>query len=73
MVRNAKIGLITGIVGIVFQISALIFSVYNIITVPEYREKFNSLYEQMYGTPVDDSINDILDQLGVSEVEGGIL
>ena len=73
MVRNAKIGLISGIVGVVIQISVLGISVYNIITVPEYREKFNSLYEQMYGVPVDESITDILDQLGVSDTEGGIL
>ena len=73
MERNAKIGLVTGIVGVVFQIGALIISVYNIINVPEYREKFNTLYEQMYGVPVDDSINDMLDQLGVSELEGEIL
>ena len=73
MTRNAKIGFIAGIVGIVFQLGALVFSVYNIITVPEYREKFNALYEQMYGVPADESINDILEQLGVSEVEGGIL
>ena len=73
MERNARIGLVTGIVGVVIQIGALVFSVYNIINVPEYREKFNDLYEQMYGVPVDDSINDILDQLGVSELEGEII
>lgn len=73
MERNAKIGLITGIVGVVFQLSTLTVSVYNIINVPEYREQFNSLYEQMYGVPVDESITDFLDQLGVSDTEGGIL
>lgn len=73
MERNAKIGLITGIVGVVFQLSTLTVSVYNIINVPEYREQFNSLYEQMYGAPVDDSITEFLDQLGVSNTEGGIL
>lgn len=73
MERNAKIGLITGIVGVAFQLSTLTVSVYNIINVPEYREQFNSLYEQMYGAPVDDSITEFLDQLGVSNTEGGIL
>lgn len=73
MEKNAKIGLITGIIGIVFQISALTISVYNIIHVPEFREQFNSLYEQMYGEPVDDSINEMLDEMGFPSEEGGIL
>ena len=73
MEKNAKIGLITGTIGIVLQISVLAFSVYNIIHVPEFREQFNSLYEQMYGEPVDDSINDILDQMGLPSSEGEIL
>ena len=73
MERNAKFGLIAGIVGIVFQLSTLTIGVYNIINVPEFREQFNSLYEQMYGAPVDDSINDFLDQLQFSDTEGGIL
>ena len=73
MERNAKFGLVAGIIGIVLQISTLIVGVYNIINVPEYREQFNSLYEQMYGAPADDSINDLLDQLQFSDMEGGIL
>lgn len=73
MEKNAKIGLITGTIGIVLQISLLGFSIYNVIHVPEFREQFNSLYEQMYGEPVDDSINDMLDQMGLPSEEGGIL
>ena len=73
MERNAKFGLVAGIIGIVFQLSTLTIGVYNIINVPEFREQFNSLYEQMYGAPVDDSINDFLDQLQFSDMEGGIL
>ena len=73
MEKNAKIGLITGIIGIVFQISALTISVYNIIHVPEFREQFNSLYEQMYGEPIDDSINEMLNEMGLPSEEGGIL
>ena len=73
MERNAKFGLVAGIIGVVFQISTLAIGVYNIINVPEFREQFNSLYEQMYGAPVDDSINDFLDQLQFSDMEGGIL
>lgn len=73
MEKNAAIGLVTGCVAIVIQIFSLIFSVYNIINVPEYRELFNSMYEQMYGEPVDESITDMLDQLGGSSQEGGFL
>ena len=73
MERNAKFGLVAGIIGIVFQLTTITVSVYNIINVPEYRENFNSLYEQIYGAPVDDSINNLLDQLQFSNTEGGIL
>ena len=73
MEKNARIGLATGIIGITLQLSLLTVSVNKIIHVPEFREQFNSLYEQMYGVPVDDSINDILDQTGLPSQEGGIL
>ncbi len=73
MEKNASIGLAAGTIGIVLQISMLIFSVYNVIHVPEFREQFNSLYEQMYGEPVDDSINEILDEMGLPDTEGGFL
>ena len=73
MEKNATIGLACGCVAIVIQIASFVFSVYNIINVPEYRELFNSMYEQMYGEPVDESITDMLDNLGVSSPEGGLL
>ena len=73
MEKNAVIGLTTGIIGIVLQISVLGFSVYSVIHVPELREQFNSLYEQMYGEPIDDSINEMLNEMGLPSEEGGIL
>ena len=73
MEKNAKIGLATGIIGVVLQIFLLGFSIYNIIHVPEFREQFNSIYEQMYGEPMDDSINEMLEELGLPSSEGGIL
>lgn len=73
MEKNARIGLITGTIGITLQISILAFSVYNIIHIPEFREQFNSIYEQMYGEPMDDSINELLDKMGIPSSEGGIL
>ena len=72
MEKNAIIGITTGCIAVVLQIFSLIFSVYNIINVPEYRELFNSMYEQMYGEPVDESITDMLDELGVSSQEGDL-
>lgn len=73
MEKNSIIGLACGCIAIVIQISTFVFGVYNIINVPEYRELFNSMYEQMYGEPVDESITDILDGLGASSPEGGLL
>ena len=73
MEKNAIIGITTGCLAIVIQICSLAFSVYNIINVPEYRELFNSMYEQIYGEPVDESITDMLDELGVSSQEGDLL
>ncbi|MBR5597306.1 MAG: hypothetical protein IKW30_07860 [Lachnospiraceae bacterium] len=73
MEKNAKIGLATGIIAIVLQLGVLVFSIYNVIYVPEFREQFNSMYEQIYGVPADESIQDILDQLGIPDTEGGIL
>ena len=73
MEKSAVIGMAAGIIGIVLQIGAFIFSIYSVIHVPEFREQFNSLYEEMYGEPMDDSINEILDNWGFPSTEGGIL
>lgn len=73
MEKAAFIGFTTGMIGIVIQISVLAASVYNIIYVPEYREQFNSLYEQMYGEPINDSINEFLDQMALPDSQGGLL
>ena len=73
MEKNARIGFITGIIGIILQISGLAFSIYNIIYVPEFREQFNTLYEQLNGEPLDDSINELLDEMGLPSAEGEFL
>ena len=72
MEKNAIIGITTGCIAVVLQIFSLAFSVYNIINVPEYRELFNSMYEQMYGEPIDESITDMLDELGGFPQEGDL-
>lgn len=73
MEKNAKLGFVTGIIGVTMQVSVLAVSVYNIIYVPEYREQFNSLYEEIYGIPMDDSVNDILDMLDSTNTGGEVL
>lgn len=73
MEKNAKIGLATGLIGITLQIFMFAFSLYNVIHVPEFREQFDSMYEQMYGEPMDDSIHELLDQWGLPSEEGGFL
>lgn len=73
MIRSAKAGFICGLLGVTIQISSLVMAVYNIIYVPEYREQFNYLYEEMYGTPADDTINEMLDQLANPNEGGTIL
>ena len=73
MEKNAKIGIAAGIIGIVLQLSLLIFSIYSILYIPEYREQFNSLYEQMTGEPLDDSINELLNEMGLPSTEEEIL
>ena len=73
MEKKAVIGLVAGCVAIVLQISSLAFSIYNIIHVPEYREIFNSMYEQINGEPVDESITDMLDRLGGLSQDSNLL
>lgn len=73
MEKNAVIGIAAGCAAIIIQIFSLVFSIYNIINVPEYRELFNSMYEQIYGEPVNDSITDMLDGLSISSQEGDFL
>lgn len=73
MCKIAKVGLGAGITALVVQIGMLVFSLYSLIYVPEFREKFDTLYEQMYGEPLDETIDSILDDMGVSLPEGGSL
>lgn len=73
MEKSARIGLMTGILSIVLQISVFTINVYNIIYVPEFREQFFIIYEEMYGEPLEESIDKILDEMGLPENKGGNL
>lgn len=73
MEKNARIGLATGIFALVLQISLFIINIYSLIYIPEFREEFNSIYEEIYGEPVTDSINDLLDEMGIPDTRGGNL
>ena len=73
MERNARIGVATGTIAITLQIFVLAFNIYSILFVPEYREQFNSIYEEIYGEPLDDSLNELFDEMDLPEMKGGNL
>lgn len=56
MEKKAKIGMITGIAALILQLVILVIGVYQIVTLPEYQEYFNNLYEEIYDQPLDPSI-----------------
>lgn len=67
MEKNSRIGLIAGTISIVLQVSVFIINIYSIIYIPEFREQFYSTYEEMTGEPLEDSINELLNEMGISE------
>lgn len=73
MAKNARTGLIAGSIAVVIQIAVFAVSIYNILYVPEFRQQFNSLYEQMYGEPLDETLNELLEDSGFFIEEGGNL
>jgi hypothetical protein len=70
MCPAAKTGLCAGAVGIVLQVALFAFSIYSIIYIPEYRERFNAMYEQIYGESFDDSMDRIMNNMDASLPEG---
>ena len=75
MDNRAKLGLITGSVGVILQIVLFAASIYSIIYIPEYRQQFNAIYEQMYGESLEESLEEILKGINpnVFGFEGGNL
>ena len=71
--KNARLGLVTGMIAIVFQSFMFAVNVYSIIYNPEYREQFYSVYEQIYGEPLEDSLNELFEQMDLPEMKGGNL
>lgn len=62
MHSNAKTGIIMAIIGLVFNVMILFASlmlIFSPMAVPEYREEFNHMYEQIYGESFDDTLKEI--------------
>ena len=70
MEKSARVGIATGILAITLQIAVFSFNIYSFIFVPEYREQFYSIYEEMYGEPIDESVNELLNEMGLPELKG---
>ena len=66
MDRRAKIGIATASIALILQTVLFVTSIYSILYIPEYRQRFNTLYEQMYGESVEESIEDILENMNFS-------
>ncbi len=65
MCGGARVGFVTGIVALVIQIFTLAVSIYSILYIPEFREQFNQLYEETYGIPIGDTLDELLEELGI--------
>ncbi|MDD2972674.1 MAG: hypothetical protein PHE02_11150 [Lachnospiraceae bacterium] len=62
MHSNAKTGLITAIIGLLFDIAVIGISmmlIFSPLAVPEYKNEFNRMYEQIYGESFDDTMKEI--------------
>ena len=70
MCTSAGVGMITGILALIIQICMIIFTLYSIIYIPEFREQFINtfyhIYEQMYGIPFQESYPGLMEQIGIS-------
>lgn len=73
MTKNAYIGLIAGTVSIVLQVAVFAINIYSIIYIPEFREQFYSIYEEMTGESLEDSVDELFNEMGLPENEGGNL
>ena len=73
MEKSARIGLIAGTISIVLQIAVFVINIYSILYIPEFREQFNAIYEEMSGEPIDESINELLKEMGLPEIKEGNL
>jgi len=66
MHSNAKTGIIMATIGLVFNIVivfASIMLIFSPMAVPEYKEEFNHMYEQLYGESFDDTMKEITGDL----------
>lgn len=55
---KAKIGILCGIAGLILDIAIIAGSVYLVFSNAEYKEQFDTLYEQLYGETFEDTIEE---------------
>jgi len=61
---NARTGIICATIGLIFNAILVTSSVAYVFTNPEQMEKFNEQWEQIYGVPFDDMMDDIMENNG---------
>lgn len=54
--RQAKIGVFSAAIGLIANAGILSYNVYLVFTVPEYRQELNRAYEQIYGTSLEEAL-----------------
>ncbi len=58
---NAKTAIATAIVGLSLNICLIAGSFILVFSVKEYREQFDTIFEQVYGESFDDALDDMID------------
>lgn len=76
----ARIGLICGTVGVAVELFVLLVQIYAILFIPQVREQYNMLYQQMYeqlyGKPTEENpylFYENYENMDIPRVEGGDL
>ena len=77
MSNPAVAGMITGSISIAMVFFMLAVSIYSVFFIPEYRQQFNTwykeTYEQLYGQPDDEGLDQIFYNTDIPRVGGGDL
>ncbi len=56
----ALAGMITSLCSVILNMAIMIACIFLFLKIPEYRQEFNRVYEQMYGESFDDTIKNSL-------------
>lgn len=74
----AKTGLICGSISVAIEVFVFAVGIYSILFIPEVRQQFNTLYNQMYEQiygeePKNEALDSIFNHTDIPRVEGGDL